>query len=140
RPPGRSQPAHPLRPRGHAQMTISIPAESPTQLGHSPKVAPHIFLIGRPPLGEFLGYVTTQASSEEAVDRGELAEEWRTANDHVRELASSEAGIADNVAVLPIPEELSQQAARVVGSELYRSGFELTPWSVGLVELDRLVV
>lgn len=45
----------------------------------------HVFLIGRPPLGEFLGFVEVVAGIG-SEDRGALANEWRQANDRVKAL------------------------------------------------------
>jgi hypothetical protein len=41
----------------------------------------HVFLIDRPPIGEFIGFIRTMAVNGQTVDRGLLAEEWRRAND-----------------------------------------------------------
>ena len=46
----------------------------------------HVFLIGRPPLGEFLGFVEIMSVDGQSGTRAELAEEWRLANDHIRKL------------------------------------------------------
>jgi hypothetical protein len=80
-------------------MTVLSVAEQQT-------VDDHIFLNGRPPLTEFLGFVTSHTVDGVNADRAALAQEWRAANDHVSQLESLEAGIADNAVIAPLPESL----------------------------------
>lgn len=100
----------------------------------------HVFLIGRPPLSEFLGFVTGQVAEGQAVDAGRLADEWRAANDHIQELEGHEAGWADNppIGQLPIGQEPLRQL--VLLDPLFRESFNLVPTDIAVVELDRLVV
>lgn len=100
----------------------------------------NVFLMGRPPMGEYLGFLTTQMVDGHLADRGALAQEWRTANDRVKELERDESGWADGVAIESVAAELSDLEESVCGDPVYRKQFELVPWRVGTVELDRLVV
>jgi hypothetical protein len=100
----------------------------------------NVFLMGRPPLGEYLGFLTTQMVDGHLADRGLLAQEWREANDRVKQLERDEAGWADGATVDPISADLQELEARVLSDAMYRRQFELVPWCVGEVELDRLVV
>ena len=59
----------------------------------------HVFLVGRPPLSECLGFIRTMAVGGQTADQGQLAAEWRKANDHLKALESKEAGIADGPSV-----------------------------------------
>jgi hypothetical protein len=47
---------------------------------------PHVFLIGRPPIGELLGFMRTMAVDGQSIDLGNLTAEWRVANYHVQKL------------------------------------------------------
>lgn len=96
--------------------------------------------MGRPPVREFLDFVRGQAADPASVDIGALTTEWRAANDRVKELENAEKGIADGVAVGPIPPELRELAAAVSGDAVIRKAFETLPWTLGLIDLNRLVV
>jgi hypothetical protein len=41
----------------------------------------NVFLVGRPPFEEYLGYMSTEHIGAENADLKQLADEWRTAND-----------------------------------------------------------
>jgi hypothetical protein len=101
----------------------------------------HVFLIGRPPLGEFLGYVSTQTLEGQANDGlGAFAQEWRAANDHILELQQIEAGLADGVSIVPLPTELEEAASDLQLDPAFNRSFGVVPADIGMVELDRLVV
>jgi hypothetical protein len=100
----------------------------------------HVFLIGRPPIGEFLGFIRTMSVDGQNVDQGKLADEWRQANDHVNALEKAEAGIADDVAVSPLPEALQLLTEQVRNEPSFQTNFRMIPTEFGIIELDRLVV
>ena len=100
----------------------------------------YVFLIGRPPINEFLGFIRTMAIDGQTSDQGQLAGEWRQANDHVVALESTEAGIADGVIASPLPASLVQLAEQVRSEPSFQGTFNLVPTEFGVVELDRLVV
>ncbi len=96
----------------------------------------HVYLIGRPPMGEFLGFATEAQGA--AADLSQLGDEWRTANDHIQELEQTESGIADN----PSMAEPDEKALvdQVMSHPVVKKSFSVVPYSVKIVELDRLVV
>lgn len=100
----------------------------------------HVFLIGRPPINEYLGFVAEQTIEGQNADPRVLVDAWRTANDHVLALEESEAGVADNVVIGQLPDELHPLRERVLADPLVQRSFALTPIDVVMVELDRLVV
>lgn len=100
----------------------------------------HVFLAGRPPLGEYLGFLSNMAVNGEASDVATLSDEWRDANDHIRQLERDEAGLPDGVEIGALPPELDQLQARVLADPIYKRSFSVVPASIGVVELDRLVV
>ncbi len=105
-----------------------------------PPADEHVFLIGRPPLGEFLTFVITNTVNGESADQRALADEWRKANDHIRELEKREAGWADNPAIAPLSKRLDALKARVLADPMFQRAFQVVPAEVGMVELDRLIV
>jgi hypothetical protein len=100
----------------------------------------HVFLNGRPPLSEFVSFVTSQTQGGHALDRRQLAEQWRSANDHTWELERAEAGLADKPAIGKLDPCLSELSERFLASPLYKRVSTLVPSYLGVVELDRLVV
>ncbi|HWW94878.1 MAG TPA: hypothetical protein VN375_16035 [Vicinamibacteria bacterium] len=100
----------------------------------------YVFLLGRPPLGEFLGFITTMAVDGQKADQGLLTEEWRQANDHVVSLEQLEAGMADNPPIVPLPPGIRTLAERVTADPMFRKAYRFVPASFAMVELDRLVV
>lgn len=100
---------------------------------------PFVFLNGRPPMGEVLGFAA-QAVYDAEPDLGPVADAWRLANDRVRELEVEEAGFADNPAIKPLPKSLANEAQLVQRDPIFVRSFSLVPVQIALVELDRLVV
>jgi hypothetical protein len=100
----------------------------------------HVFLIGRPPLSEFLSFIRAMAVGGQTADRGQLTTEWRLANDHVKTLETQEAGIADYPHVDALDPALAGRAARFIAGPFFRKSFSIVPATLGIVELDRLVV
>ncbi len=105
-----------------------------------PTLVDHVFLVGRPPLGEYLGFITTQTAAGQALDKGVLADEWRAANDHIGLLEEIEAGFADEVEPDHLPAELTDAVEALSAGSAYQSAFGIVPTTFSMVELDRLVV
>lgn len=99
-----------------------------------------VFLIGRPPMSEFLGFVTNQTVGGQSADLRALADQWRAANDHIHDLESHEAGLADGVVVQPLDASVEPLRGTVLADPFFQRSFALIPASLGVVELDRLVV
>jgi hypothetical protein len=118
----------PIHPQSPAEGSVAV---EPREL---------IFLSGRPPLPEFLGFVENRAYGGELSHRGELADQWRTANDRVRLLTQSEAGIADQVAAVPLPASLGRRREALLSDPTIAITFSIVPIELALVDLDRLVV
>ena len=120
------------RPRGEQPPAAGSSVEQPGD--------EHVFLVGRPPIGEYLGFVQSVAVNGHAVDLGELTEEWRKANDHVRALETTEAGIADAPPIRELPRDLAALATELTRDPMFRRVFRFVPSRIALVELDRLMV
>lgn len=100
----------------------------------------YVFLVGRPPIGNYLDFVQSLAVNGHATDRGELTEEWRKANDHVRTLETTEVGIADNPPIRDLPPDLAPLAAELLRDPIFQQAYRFVPVRIGLVDLDHLVV
>lgn len=100
----------------------------------------NVFLVGRPPIAEYLSFLVTQMIDGDRADQGVLAAEWRTANDHVVQLEKDEAGYADGAAITTIQAELSSLEQAALADPMFKRSFQTVPWHLGQVELDRLVV
>ncbi len=100
----------------------------------------HVFLAGRPPLGEYLGFLKALAVNGQDADVRLLSDEWRAANDRIHQLEEEEASIADNPEIGALAPELDQFRAKVMADPIFQRSFSIVPTSIGIVELDRLVV
>src|SRR5262245_57724603 len=89
-------------------------------------VDPHVFLSGRPPLSEFLGFVTSAVGGD-ALDIGALAESWRQANDHVEELRATEPSYADAPPIADLPEHLVSLGEAVAADPIVQRAFAIVP-------------
>jgi hypothetical protein len=105
-----------------------------------PLVDDHVFLIGRPPLKQYVNFVKQLAVDSQTVDIKLLADEWRAANRHIRELEAQEAGWADKPMIGPLDPHLESLHKQVLKDPLFQHAFQLVPADIGMVELARLVV
>lgn len=102
--------------------------------------ADHVFLAGRPPLNEFLGFVSSQSVDHSQNDFGPLTAAWLAANSRVMRIEQSEAGIADNAAIRELPADVSDLASAVLKSDVVRRQYGIAPFRLGMIDLDRTVV
>lgn len=101
---------------------------------------PHVFLIGRPPIGELLAFIRTMAVDGQSIDLGDLTAEWRAANDHVLNLEKDEAGVADNPPVTALADSLRPLATAVMADPVYKRAYRFVPTDVAVIDLNRVVV
>ena len=106
----------------------------------TPAIDEHVFLTGRPPMGEFLTFVTAQTVGGNVEQLSDLSNRWRIANDHIRELEKHEAGLADGASISQLPQELNELSANVLADPIFCRSFQIVPSEIAMVELDRLVV
>ena len=100
-----------------------------------------LYLMGRPPLKDYLDYLKEQATDGESLIPAMLAAEWRAANLHIKDIAVDELGLwANNAPITPLPEHLAQLREQLLTSPVYQHSFRVGPSEIGMVELDRLVV
>ena len=101
---------------------------------------PMIWLLGQPHLRDYLAIHENKVIDGDKPDPRALTAEWRAANDYYYELEQSEAGIADTIDCRPLDKRLARLAAELEGNPWFRSSFDNLPYTIELVELDKLVV
>lgn len=99
----------------------------------------HVFLIGRPPMSEFLGVVNSTIDYEHS-QLTQLADEWRTANQHINELQKTQANIVDKAGYKDVPKSLESLANQVLDDKIFQRAFNIVKPVIRMVELDSLVV
>jgi hypothetical protein len=99
-----------------------------------------VFLLGRPPATEYMGYVSSMTVDGATAEKGVLANEWRVANDHIKALEQAEAGIADGISVGLLDVSLDALSKAAFSDPFFSRNYSLMPASLGVVELDKLVV
>jgi hypothetical protein len=116
--------------------TIEAPIASPSTAATG--TAENLYLLGRPPLKEFLHYVRTHAVHPPG--DGELLDQWRAAHQLIQRLQTEEAGRADDPPIGKLGPDWESLLIPFLKDPLVRHGFNTVPTEVALVELDRLVV
>ena len=76
-------------------------------LEKGPPTHEEVWLLGQPPLGEYLEFVRDKVSAVEESDPAKLTEEWCRANDYYQELEEAESGIADQVELRELDPKLA---------------------------------
>jgi hypothetical protein len=104
-----------------------------------PAREPWVFLLGRPPMTEYLSFLV-QASPGQNVDIAAAAARWRKAADVVDGLATSEAGLADNRQPADLPPELHAQARQYMDDPAVAASYALVPITVGVIDLQEVMV
>ncbi|MFI5218951.1 MAG: hypothetical protein ACHQNT_05625 [Bacteroidia bacterium] len=99
-----------------------------------------VYLVGRPPINDFLSFMLTQTVDAQDLDTGLLTQEWREANDRVKEIQGAESGFCDNHAITAIPENLQPLLEKVKQDEIMKKSFSYIPYEFGMVDLDKLIV
>lgn len=112
------------------------PAEGPT----AGDVRDELWLLGQPPLRDFLDFVERAVEGGADLDRRALCDEWREANDHYHELERRERGLADKATARALPKPMRPLAEALAAEPHFRHTFDALPVSFGMVPLDRLIV
>lgn len=100
-----------------------------------------LYLMGRPPLKDYLGYLRKQAKDGVSLSQSLLAEEWRAANMHIKDIVADEYGWANDAPITPLPEHLLPLREQFLDSPVYQQrSCPIGTSEIGIVELDRLVV
>ena len=118
---------------------ITRPSMSGATLSTSKKIDKHVFLMGRPPMSEFLGVVSSQVNYD-ASHIAQLADDWRLASNHILKLQKDQASAPDKPAYKDVPANLKLLAEQALTDEIFQRSFNVVKPVVRMVELDSLVV
>lgn len=99
-----------------------------------------IWLLGQKPLGNYLKFLDSSAIDIDDVQRTDLIDEWSSANAHYEELASTEAGIADEIEVLDLDPQLEPLVDALIADPRYQRSFNMFDRYIAMVELEKLLV
>lgn len=105
-----------------------------------PRVEEEIWLLGQPSLSDYLSHVRKAVAGGGDLETAALVDGWRAANDVYADLEKSEAGIADAVECLDLPDAMAPLAADLSRAAPFRRAFNKMPTTFGMVELDKIVV
>lgn len=119
--------------------SIAEPPERPMSIA-APTLDEHLFLVGRPPMSEFILYMKSTVCAADAADERDAARLWRAAHAHVRLLCEREAGSAEIATLNPLPASIMALAEEELRSPMLLRSVPAVPWQWSFVELDRLVV
>lgn len=99
-----------------------------------------IKLVGQPGLSDYLHFHKNRVVDGRKLNPRELVDEWRRANDHYHHLETAEAGLADKVTALPLPEPLKKMRRAIYAAPYFKQSFDALPVAIKMVELKKLVV
>jgi hypothetical protein len=128
-------------------MVQTSPDRSPRP--QSPGIAPRsldsaedelLYVMGRPPMAEDLGFLSSQVIGPDQPDARSLADAWRAANDVINELQTLEAGFADNPSLGDLHPAVTDARDRLLRDEAFLQAMAIVPIDIRMVELDRLVI
>ncbi len=99
-----------------------------------------IRLLGQPKLSEHLTFVYESVVNGEKMNRADLVDDWRRANDYYSKLEENEADLADAIDIFNLDPALHQLMEETMADPRYQYTFDKFPTSFAMVELDHLVV
>jgi hypothetical protein len=104
------------------------------------KIDDFVFLNGRPPIGEFVGFVKSMAIDGSSIDTQNLINEWRIANDHVNSVQQSEANIVNSPGIKELSPTLLKKAEELMSTTTFKKSFYNLPIEIKYVELEKIIV
>lgn len=113
---------------------------NPSPAAGSPRQRELIWLVGQPPLADYLHFVRRKVVGGETAAPRALVDEWRAANDIYHELSHSEAKLAETIQCRPLPASLNAREAEVRAHPWFQRSFSELPTTFQMVELDKLIV
>jgi hypothetical protein len=108
--------------------------------GSTDRLVEELWLLGQPPLDEFVDFIKMRSPQGRSLDDGEFIDRWRAAADVYATLAQAEAGDADRIVIREVPDACRERVQTLSQDPRFRKTFSSVPIAFGLVELDRLVV
>lgn len=128
----------PTSPSNGANPPLSPGKQATDDQSDQSVVAENLYLVGRPPLKQFLRFVRKNAVNPPA--EGDLIDRWQAARVLVSQLERDEAGVADDPPITKMGPEYTPQLIEFLKDPLVRHGFNSVPTEVAIIDLDRLVV
>jgi hypothetical protein len=119
---------------------ITSPASAALPQEHEAAHVPMVWLRGQPHLHDYLRFCANRVVGGEKLDPRELTADWRKSNDTYYDLEQGEAGIADSIKCRPRTKRLDILVEELEANPWFRSSFDNLPYTIELVELDKLVV
>ena len=104
------------------------------------RIDAHAYLLGTPPIREFMEVLRARRLNGTCAQEDELAHEWRRAAHYIRELEAAEGGCVENAALISLPAEMEGFARRELEDPCVERSLGLLPYRWALVDLDQLVV
>lgn len=104
---------------------------------------PHLILRGRPPMGDYVGYVLRCGGASQPCGperEAHAADAWRAASRRVADLQLAEAGAADRHPLEPLPPAMLELAEAERRRPEFQKLYPYLPTDLVLVDLDRVVV
>lgn len=106
----------------------------------APAIQEELWLLGQPPLADFLDVAFTNAETACPSGRQTIIGAWSAANDHLAELEAKEACLADRIRCRKLPAPMQAAAEVLSNTDYFRNTFDRVPTTIEMVELDRIVV
>src|SRR5262245_12688627 len=97
------------------------------------------YLMGAMQQAMMIATVRQACIKEEVHRMPEITAAWRTASMRMAELAAQEEGIADQVEITDLPEDMQARAVEIGADPLFQASFSSIPSTIKVVEIDKLV-
>ncbi len=100
---------------------------------------PERYLYAHALRGEVIQHVRTQASSADHMRLPAILADWDALRPKVQALEMAESGLADTIAIEPLPSEAEAFAAATLAEPLIANAFSAWNHAIAMVELGKLV-
>jgi hypothetical protein len=115
-------------------------SKSPVCAINGVRIYEHAYLIGTPPIRDFVEFVRTRAVRGVDLEDDQLMPRWRRAANHIRELEVTEGGFADDAAIMPLADALGALAQRELQEPRVQRSLRHLPYRWALIDLDQVIV
>lgn len=99
-----------------------------------------LHLLSNTSLDDLIDFVRRRTIGGDRIDKVDIADPWRAAAAHARELQKLEGGLADVPQVAPLPPELQGHVEQLAALPNFQKTFSSVPVSFGMVKLEDLIV
>lgn len=99
-----------------------------------------VWVLGQPPIERLFDELEEYGTGDAALDRAAWVAAWSRVNDQYIALERLEAGVANSGTHRPLDAAFADRATAVQAHPHYQETFRYLPTSLGMVELDRLVI